>query len=229
MTHSAHPIYSAGRALRTGAALALTLCTLLASPALSPPSSAAGTAASAPPAIPASSTPSTHRGAVSAASTAASSNPAQDTLDVTNTSDHSTRVQWLVRLHQIVGPTPHAIATLHVEEDCADCRIIGVLVQINLVSNRATSILSETYATSHMQCMGGTCITMGLVAQCTLGVPNPLRIPRRIARLTWLVVARLHTLFRVRHLTVKRVLAGFNAIARLFFHPAPVLRITMPT
>jgi hypothetical protein len=223
--HSAHSAHSAGWALCTCGALALLFCLLLVSPALHPAS-----AAGVPPVMP---SPRAPVDAVQQAPTQSAAAPAlapvQDTLAVTNTSDHRTRFRWLVRLHQIVGPSPHAIATLHVEEDCADCRTIGILVQINLVSDAATSIASETYATSHMQCAGGTCITMGLVAQYTVSVPNPLRIPRHIARLTWLVVARLHSLFHARHLTLQRVLAGFNSLARLFLHPAPVLRITMPS
>jgi hypothetical protein len=149
-------------------------------------------------------------------------------LRIENHRDHSTRFRWLVRLNTIPGDTPHAMEDLHVVTDCGDCRTIGIVVQVNVVSASASRITSEAHAFSQTRCAYGPCVTMGLAIQYTVSVPDPLHIPASVSRLTWRTVARLHAMFHTRHITVARVLAGFNALAKLFLDSPPIITLSDP-
>jgi hypothetical protein len=70
---------------------------------------------------------------------------------------------------------------------------------------------------------------MGLVAQYTVIVDNPAQILPKIDRLMHRAVVLLRGMFPHQRVSVPRVLAGFNALARLLLPHAPLIRLSTPS
>jgi len=150
-------------------------------------------------------------------------------LRVTNTRDRSWPFRWAVRLNVVTSPSPTLENSLDIAAECGDCRTVGISVQFNVVKRSVGTVSSQSDATSNNVCTFGQCITMGLVVQYTVIVDNPAQILPKIDRLMRRAIALLRGMFPHQQVSVPRVLAGFNALARLLLPHAPIIRLSTPS
>ncbi len=151
------------------------------------------------------------------------------TLQVTNARDRSWTFRWAVRLNVVSSPSPMLENSLDIAADCGDCRTVGISVQFNVVKRAVGTVASQSDATSDNVCAFGQCVTMGLVMQYTVIVDNPAQILPKIDRLMHRAIALLRGMFPHQRVSVPRVLAGFNALARLLLPHAPIIRLSNPS
>lgn len=148
-------------------------------------------------------------------------------LQIVNTADRSWKYRWAARLNVITdSTTPTLLNTLDLASTCGDCKTVGISVQFNIVQRSAGTVVSRSDATSQLTCTFGTCVTMGLVVQYTVIVDNPSRVLRKVQRLMARSVALMRRMFPNHRVGVTRVLAGFNALARLLVPHAPRIVLT---
>jgi hypothetical protein len=198
-----------GRVVTQVGLLGLLLCMLLAGPASNSPSGAPlRVVAALPPWMP-------------------QGNPML--LQVANARDRSWTFRWAVRLNVVNSPAPTLENSLDIATNCGDCRTVGISLQFNVVKRSVGTVSSQSDATSDNICTFGQCVTMGLVAQYTIIVDKPAQILPKVDRLMRRAIALLRGMFPHQRVSVPRVLAGFNALARLLVPHAPLIRLSTPS
>jgi hypothetical protein len=150
-------------------------------------------------------------------------------LQVTNARDRSWTFRWAVRLNVVNSPAPTLENSLAIATNCGDCRTVGISLQFNVVKRSVGTVSSQSDATSDNICTFGQCVTMGLVAQYTIIVDNPAQALPKVDRLMRRAIALLRGMFPHQRVSVPRVLAGFNALARLLVPHAPLIRLSTPS
>lgn len=149
-------------------------------------------------------------------------------LQISNSANRSWHYRWATRLNVITTPTPLLLSTLDITTDCGACKTVGIVLQFNVVKRSVGTVTSESDSSTQMDCTFGTCVTMGLAVQYTVIVDNPARALPQVKRLMRRAVSLMRRMFPNHRVDVSRVLAGFNALARLLVPHAPRIVLTSP-